>query len=780
MDLQFLNYCKLNNVTPNFVKFKLYRKALYNSDFYINSVKKLLNIEIRYKERRKGFISDDLASCMVSLSSKVSFIDFNSIQIFINREVSKYKLSIQQIHDKKLRKLGISRPEFLNPDNVVFNFSSHILSAQEKFLLSLGLKFCLPCFKPNFKQFFLPFELLVRRFKKFSQVQEQQFEETRKAIQGFSHTFFNEYNKGNFWTPFFRRADLDVLKALGGRQDLVVCRPDKGNGVVLLDRADYVGKMKELLQDETKFAVTNESPFKIVFRVEDKINRFLRNLLETRIISDETYKRLYSTGGSLCTLYGLPKIHKQNIPLRPILAGYRAPNYQLAKYLVPQLAHLTTNEYTIKNSYEFCDTVKLLNSRGFMVSLDVKSLFTNIPLHETIEIILQKLFSDAPTFNSFDKQNFRKLLELSVLDTYFIFDETVYKQCDGMAMGSPLGPSFANIFMCHLEEMFLEMCPPTFKPIFYRRYVDDTFVIFKEQDHATQFLQFVNSLHSNIEFTLESEVDESLPFLDVRVRRDGQFFSTEVFRKKTFSGQGINFYSFTSYNFKLNCCKTLINRAYKICSNWTLFNQEVNFLRAFFKNNGYPLGIFSNIIRQFLNDIFIPKLNLPTVPKLKMYFSFPYMGENTAFFKKELKRILSRNYTFVDFNFIFNNPRTIDSLFRFKDEIPKSMRAGVIYFYSCPKCPLGTYVGSTERMIKVRIDGHRGVSHRTGNPLTTKEFSSIRNHSVQCKANILVDDFKILGQHNEKEALLVSESLHIKELRPTLNLDNSSVNLYVV
>src|ERR1700755_436282 len=151
--------------------------------------------------------------------------------------------------------------------------------------------------------------------------------------------------------------------------------------------------------------------------------------------------------------------------------------------------------------------------------------------------------------------------------------------------GWPWAPPLAlhlQIFLCHLEEMFLEMCPPTFKPIFYRRYVDDIFVIFKEQDHATQFLQFVNSLHSNIEFTLESEVDESLPFLDVRVRRDGQFFSTEVFRKKTFSGQGINFYSFTSYNFKLNCCKTLINRAYKICSNWTLFNQEVNFLRAFF------------------------------------------------------------------------------------------------------------------------------------------------------------------------------------------------------
>ena len=138
-----------------------------------------------------------------------------------------------------------------------------------------------------------------------------------------------------------------------------------------------------------------------------------------------------------------------------------------------------------------------------MVSFDVRSLFTNVPIYETIDIILKKLFpNDTTLVNGFDKQSFRKILELSVLDTHFIFDKKLYKQVDGMAMGSPLGPTFANIFMCTLEERFLDQCPASFKPVFYKRYVDDTFVLFRDRSHAQLFLDFINNFHSNIKFSM--------------------------------------------------------------------------------------------------------------------------------------------------------------------------------------------------------------------------------------------------------------------------------------
>ena len=102
-------------------------------------------------------------------------------------------------------------------------------------------------------------------------------------------------------------------------------------------------------------------------------------------------------------------------------------------------------------------------------SFDVQALFTNVPLSETIDIIINKLFPPGTSlFKSFGEHDFRKFLELAVVDTHFIFNNNVYKQIDGMAMGSPLGPTFANIFMCYLEELILDRCPTNFKPIFIR------------------------------------------------------------------------------------------------------------------------------------------------------------------------------------------------------------------------------------------------------------------------------------------------------------------------
>ena len=101
-----------------------------------------------------------------------------------------------------------------------------------------------------------------------------------------------------------------------------------------------------------------------------------------------TYKELYVSGSNLGILYGLPKVHKENYPMRPILSACNTPGYGLAKYLVPAISPITTNAYTVKDSFTFARELSNLDANGlFMASFDVKSLFTNIPLKETIDII---------------------------------------------------------------------------------------------------------------------------------------------------------------------------------------------------------------------------------------------------------------------------------------------------------------------------------------------------------------------------------------------------------
>ena len=115
-------------------------------------------------------------------------------------------------------------------------------------------------------------------------------------------------------------------------------------------------------------------------------------------------------------------------------------------------------------------------------------------------------------------------------------------------MGSPLGPSLANIFMSHLEKRYLANCPSEFKPVLYRRFVDDTYCLFRGRDHIIMFLEYINCQHPNINFTAETESENSLPFLDVLVTSEGNNFMTSLYRKKTFTGLYADFTSLLPTN----------------------------------------------------------------------------------------------------------------------------------------------------------------------------------------------------------------------------------------
>ena len=88
-----------------------------------------------------------------------------------------------------------------------------------------------------------------------------------------------------------------------------------------------------------------------------------------------------------------------------------------------------------------------------MASFEIKSLFTNIPLTETLNICVQNLYRNQAHVNNFTKSSFYKLLKITMSESFFIFDEKFYEQCDGVAMGSPLGPTLANVILCHFENI---------------------------------------------------------------------------------------------------------------------------------------------------------------------------------------------------------------------------------------------------------------------------------------------------------------------------------------
>ena len=116
-----------------------------------------------------------------------------------------------------------------------------------------------------------------------------------------------------------------------------------------------------------------------------------------------------------------------------------------------------------------------------------------------------------------------------------LFDQEFYKQYDGLAMDSPLGPMLANLFLCYHEKIWLQSCPSEFKPVIYRRYVDDTFLLFRSKHQIEKFRNYLNRQHKNIKFTSETENENSISFLDIKITRDNSKFMTSVYLKLNFS-----------------------------------------------------------------------------------------------------------------------------------------------------------------------------------------------------------------------------------------------------
>ena len=323
-------------------------------------------------------------------------------------------------------------------------------------------------------------------------------------------------------------------------------------------------------------------------------------------------------------------------------------------------------------------------------------------------------------------------------------------------------------FLIYSEIIWLQQCPDNFKPLLYKRYVDDTFLLFKDTVDPNQFLSYLNNKHPNIKFTAESEIDNQISFLDITIHKHNNFFNTSIFRKKTFTGLGTNYFSFIPFKFRLSSISTLVHRAYHLSSTYANFHDEIKFLTKFFNDNLFPVILLNKAIKKFLNKIYLTNENTTlTVPKQKLFIKLPYYGYITEKITSDLSKLLTRLFPQLNINFICTNSSSIQSFFRHKERLPDSLCSSIIYKFECLSCN-ALYLGSTRRQLSCRVGEHRGISIRTNRPLSSPPFSAIREHSQNIGHPIQKQNFKIIATTNNTD-LLTLESLYIKKLNPLHN-----------
>ena len=171
---------------------------------------------------------------------------------------------------------------------------------------------------------------------------------------------------------------------------------------------------------------------------------------------------------------------------------------------------------------------------------------------------------------------------MDTLDYFLIYDGKYYKRKDDIAMDSSFGPTLTNVFLCHFEVQWMSDCPIDYKPISYRRYVDDIFLLFSSESHVAKFLNYMNPEHRNIKFTVEREENNSFSFLDIIFFMKREKFDTSVYRKPTFSDVVTNFESFLPISYMYNLISTLLHRGFMIFSSCITLRFESLKLKGIF------------------------------------------------------------------------------------------------------------------------------------------------------------------------------------------------------
>ena len=532
--------------------------------------------------------------------------------------------------------------------------------------------------------------------------------------------------------------------------------------------------METILCDSTKFiclgsAEDNDNTAKL----ETKLQRRLLQLKKDHQIAPSIYNDIRPTGSQRPRMYGLPKTYKASIPLRPILSMIGSSQHELAKWLCTILQPVLDrySAHCIKGSFTFAKTIQDLTTdsdQTFLCSFDISSLFTNIPLEETIQICADSLYESNLTPPIMDKDVFIELMNIATTSVEFSFNNKIYKQIDGVAMGSLLGPALANIFVGYQEEkLFID----NNQPLIYFRYVDDTFAMFEDELNCNRFLKQLNSLHQSLNFTHQKEVNGKLPFLDVLVEKSNTKFLTSVYRKPSFSGQYNLWDSFGLKSRKNNLIGTRVHRALEICSPSKL-PQEIDFIRSILYSNGYPENVINSRIKRKIEQFKLPPKEGPE--KCPVYLKLPWIGNISTKFENQCKTAVSSCFGAVKLRVAFSTRKMLPTVR--KDVVPTKQQSMVVYQYVC-RCDC-RYVGRTSQRLQDRIKQHIPKAIRNqaqtncdlfqSNHTSTSAIGQHLLNNKKCASYYDDDQFSILAKGRTLFHLSTLEATFIKMLKPEL------------
>lgn len=792
---QFLLECRKYSLIPKFIQnsttqvLKLINKqSRYTTE--LNKIvsgfhSKVLNVIIKDKCMQDMIVQNRLHS-IEELVLYNEVLPWDLADDFLRKQKKFFISSKAQAYTKHCKKFNrlysnlIREFDLKTDDKSFVNLSDVEVPKDVEWLLSLGKKFALPHGKGDFPLF----ELIVDTEELVRSISDHKVKDIARArianiIANTTQTCTKSHQ--NILDRLIAQIHRNTVKFIKRNTHIIVVQADKGNATVIMNTEEYHNKIAELLSDTNTYRRIGRDPTN---KLQTQNNKLITELEKLKVIDKASKYRLMTYNTSAPKLYALPKIHKNDVPLRPVVASIDTPSSRVSKMVADILKNTVEDDkYNMKNSFAFKDMVskKRINITEKMVSFDIVSLFTNIPVDLALSI-LNENWDRIAEKTDIPKDLFFKLLNFCLYEAnYFQYNGRYYKQIFGMPMGNTLSTIIADIVTQRLLDTALGKLEYT--PTILTKYVDDIFAIIPSTAVRTT-LGVLNAFHPRIQFTVEEEKNGQLAYLDVLViRTDEQVLETNWHRKCIRSDRMLNFYTHHPMTQKLNTARNFVNRVLTLSSE-KFHEDNVKQVRTILSLNNYPAHIINQIVRSELEKVtataddnrqILQTSNAEKREKRTVYKRMPYVKCVSDRITKVIRSYLPEITT------AFRSLKRVGGVFtKLKDKIPNTKRTNVIYKIPC-KGNMNTgemckfsYVGQTKQYLGKRIQNHmcdlRKVNDNALHKTALMDHFLTLNHYPDFAAT------SVLGTQQHYSRRLTLESLHIYT-EDTINIREDTDNI---
>ena len=543
------------------------------------------------------------------------------------------------------------------------------------------------------------------------------------------------------------------------QNNLSVSRADKGNVLVIASKNMIIDKTNQFLSDPN-FQLLVSDP---TSRFQQEIKNVIK--ISNTIIDSRFNKILINSNPKSPILRSTIKIHKINNPIRPIVNYIPAPAYKLKKYINNLLKDILILPYqhNIKNSKFLTDKIGNLKITQHcrIISLDINNMYTNIPLEETLIIIKEKL--EQLHFPGIYIEQFINLTRCVLHQNYFYFDNKYYIQKDGLPMGSPLSSLISEIFLQYLESIYIDEITKEFNILFYGRYVDDILIIYDNSKNVdNQILNSFNLIHPKIQYTLETEQNNKINFLDLTIKKINNAIRFSIYRKPTTSKTSIHNSSISPKSHKYANIRFLLQRLNTIPLSKKDYNIEFSNILNIAYHNGFSYNNINRINKQIKQRIYFKNKTSLKRGKKEKWFSIPYYSGISS----TLKKLFCKN----NINITYSSYNHIRTQLKNKPKHDSQMSQSGIYQLHC-QCGK-QYIGRTIRQFQTRYKEHK---HNFKYGITDKS-----KFAAHCLENghpflPLESSFSVIKNVNKIDQIDIWETLAISKKFPTGMLINDQI-----